>query len=199
MNTCVMLMPGVFDSKVLETAMNLFTNRELLFVHYGEGSEYIPSSCSSVFAGGSGVKISVMNAIRSAEAVCCIAPGLGLMEMITAGKDEEFFAAAVIKAVLMGKRTEIVTDFDCSVNREGRFFKKVWGILEDLRSMGIGIQGVHEHVTLQAQSIKDLITEADVISAASGGNSFIECSAKGIVTPLAIDTAKRKDIKIIRV
>lgn len=199
-DVCMIIAPNICSSDVMNIAKGMYSQYKVLFVHDNHCTKCVSDEWQDINIDVEDMKISVLDAMHSAKVICCLDPTLKLMEMASWGNDEDFYASLIIKAVLMGKKTEIITDFDCDIKGKGRFFKKLWSILEDLKCMGINIIGLKPAVCNEAESnnSKELVTENQVLSAFADGYKTIECSKNSIITPLAVDTAKEKGISIIK-
>lgn len=199
-DTCIIIAPNICGSDVMHLAKKMYSQYKILFIHDGHGTKCAFDEWQDINIDVEGMKVSVMDAMCSAKVICCIDPLLNLMEMISDGNDADFYAGIIIKSVLMSKKTEIITGFDCNIKGKGRFFKKLWGIVEDLKCMGINIVGLKPDVCNEIQSInsKGLITENEILSTLGKGYKTIECSKNSIITPLAVDTAREKGVNIIK-
>jgi hypothetical protein len=137
-------------------------------------------------------KRNLLIAMKNAGEVVLVAPSLTKLCAVAKG-DECCFAASVFeKAILSGKDTTVLLDFAALKFKRGTLFEKAIDAVDALRDMGVKVVYLGE----KADEGYALVTEFEINEAARRGIARIKCAAGAIITPLARDAAKEKNIAI---
>ena len=121
-----------------------------------------------------------------------VAPDLKLLAAVAQGDTGLPAADIFIRALLGGKKTTVLLDFEPPRFKRGTLFEKAADAADALRGMGADV------IYLGAASEEGLklIIEHEVSEAESRGIASIRSAPGAIITPLARDAAKDKGIAI---
>lgn len=141
----------------------------------------------------------IMDEFHKYETICCIAPGIKLMESITGFDDTETAAYMIINAILYKKKTVLFVDCLLRSFPENAIYENVNKIINKLKNLGIAIEfiGRHDQAEQKCEAEeRDLITEKDIIRLWEEGIKEIIIKKGALITPLAIDKANETGIEI---
>ena len=137
-------------------------------------------------------KRTVFVAMKNASEVVLVSPSLTKLCAVAKG-DECCFAAKVFeKAILNGKDTTVLLDFVAPKFKRGTLFEKAIDAVDALNDMGVKVVYLGE----KEDQGYALVTEFEINEAAKRGIARIKCAPGAIITPLARDAAKEKNIAI---
>jgi hypothetical protein len=143
---------------------------------------------------------SILDKFESFSFICCVSPGIKLMENLASVNDEGIIENLILKAVLYNKHVRILIDYDLNSAPMNSLTRKIKGFFETFIGMGISI----EFLTINggSQNIlpvreNQLITEEDIDVFWESGNREINCGKGCIITPLAQDRAREIGLKIL--
>lgn len=137
-------------------------------------------------------KRNLLIAMKNAREVVLVSPSLTKLCAVAKG-DECCFAASVFeKAILCGKDTTVLLDFVALKFKRGTLFEKAIDAIDALTDMGVKVV----YLDAKADEGYALVTEFEVNEAAKRGIARIKCAPGAIITPLARDAAKDKNIAI---
>ncbi len=128
-----------------------------------------------------------------AETVALAAPPVALLREIAAGEDGTDLAFLVIRAILWGKRVELLLDFDPPRFHRNSLLGQVAEALETLRSMNV--ETINYHHSQQCERLT-LVTEEAVRQAARTVDKTVWCSAGAIITPSARDALSETGVRL---
>lgn len=137
-------------------------------------------------------KKALIDGLRDVDEIVLVAPSISLLTAVANGDEMQFAAMMFEKALLDGKKATVLLDFQPPKFKRGTLFEKVVSAVDAVRDMGADV------VYLGAKPDEGyaLITEFEVNEAAKRGIDRLQCAPGAIVTPLARDTAKEKNIAI---
>ncbi|HHU49438.1 MAG: hypothetical protein ACOYEH_07295 [Caldicoprobacterales bacterium] len=141
----------------------------------------------------------IMDEFHKYETICCIAPGIKLMESITGFDDTETAAYMIINSILNKKKTVLFVDCLLRSFPENATYEKVNKIINKLKNLGIAIEfiGRHDQAEQKCEAEeRELITEKDIIRLWEEGIKEIIIKKGALITPLAIDKANETGIEI---
>ena len=154
-----------------------------------------------------GIKIAVQTDEQKAKTaavfkefddVCIVTPALSWLNALAEGNCGTFATEIVMRALLWHKNVMLLLDFPVEKHGRNVAFQRLSQSLCILAEMGIGIAGMECSQKEECIGFK-LITEHDIKEAAAQNLSEIALAPGGIVTPLARDTAKEKNIRILNI
>lgn len=128
-----------------------------------------------------------------AETVALAAPPVALLREIAAGEDGTDLAFLIIRAILWGKRVELLLDFDPPRFHRNSLLGQVAEALETLRSMNV--ETINYHHSQQCERLT-LVTEESVRQAARTVDKTVWCSAGAIITPSARDALSETGVRL---
>ena len=128
-----------------------------------------------------------------AETVALAAPSVALLREIAAGEDGTDLAFLVIRAILWGKKVELLLDFDPPRFHRNSLLGQVADALETLASMNV--ETVNYHRVQQYERLT-LVTEEAVRQAARTVDKTVWCSAGAIITPSARDALNETGVRL---
>lgn len=134
----------------------------------------------------------LIKTIRNFEEVILAAPSLKLLCAAAKGDESEFAAKVFSKAILDGKKTTVLLDFQPPKFKRGTLFEKAVSAIEALQDMGVEVV----YLGSKPDEGYALITEYEVNEAVRRGIERLQCAPGAIITPLARDAAKDKGIAI---
>ena len=174
--------------------------REYLKEKYGENV-----TCAGEGAAALGLKTvgidtqqdkqQVMGSLKNYAALVLAAPPLWMLKNIAAGDDKGYIEQVFMRALLWGKNTELVLDFEKPGFSRGTFFEGLNDALGVIEEMGAKAVSLKLSVGKPEGELA-LVTEAEIVDAQREGRERIRCAAGAIVTPLARDTAKELGVLI---
>ncbi len=126
-----------------------------------------------------------------------VTPGPGFLKRASQFDDRCFFCHLTFRAMAGGKKVSIFTDINKEVIRK-KAFEDIGTALESLEDMGAELIYADSQVSEEQSRKSGLLTEKDIIDAYHNNNNEIRVNIGCIVTPLAYDTARDKNIQIIR-
>lgn len=132
--------------------------------------------------------------VSQAELVALAAPPITLLREIAAGEDGTDLAYLVIRAILWGKKVELLLDFDPPRFHRNSFLGQVAEAVDTLRSMGVEI--VNYRLSRPQQALLDLVTEEAVRQAAKTRDKTLWCESSAIITPSARDAIRELGVEI---
>ncbi len=128
-----------------------------------------------------------------------ILPNLSCKRMadIALGRTSDPVADKVLKLLLSGFKVETL-DFEYKSYRESapESLYKLYESYEDtLAGFGLGLINSRKD---SSRLIKGLVTEKDIIRAQQDGILSLKVSKKAIITPLAVECARERNIKLLK-
>ena len=166
------------------------SDKDAVAALFGEAEEL--SDIDSKRIDTSDVKKQLIKALRHIDEVVLAAPSLKLLCAIAEGDDSVFAAKVFEKAILDGKKTTVLLDFQPPKFKRGTLFEKALSAIEALRDMGVTVV----YLGSKPDEGYALITEFEINEAAKHGIDRLQCAPGAIITPLARDAAKDKGIAI---
>lgn len=129
--------------------------------------------------------------------ICCIAPGIKLLENIAKGDDAQFIEYFLLQGILHSKPTTIYVDYMPNGISTDGLVGKVSSLFREIEGLGIKVENIDKQndAVISAEKVYQdgLITEQDIDEMWSNGVTELDCS-RCIVTPLAKDRAKELSI-----
>ena len=132
--------------------------------------------------------------VSQAEVVALAVPPIALLREIAAGEDGSDLAYLVIRAILWGKKVELLLDFDPPKFRRNSFLGQVAEAVDTLRSMEVEV--VNYRLSRPRQALMDLVTEEAVREAARTRERALWCEKGAIITPSARDAIRELGVEI---
>ncbi|HHU63120.1 MAG TPA: hypothetical protein GXZ32_02760 [Clostridiales bacterium] len=135
----------------------------------------------------------------SYKEVCCIAPGIKLLENIAKGDDSQFIEYLLLQGILHKKPTTIYVDYMPNGISSDGLMGKVSTLFREIEASGIKVENIDRQTdaVISAEKVYQdgLITEQDIDEMWANGVTEVDCS-RCIVTPLAKDRAKELSITL---
>jgi hypothetical protein len=133
--------------------------------------------------------------LKEFDSLLLITPPLKLLREIAEGSSASFAAEIFTRALLWGRDVVLLLDFVPAAYKRDTLFGKIADDLETLTLMGVHIETLPDKEKAQDRGY-DLITEDDIKATVKQHKTTLLLNARGIVTPLAKDTAREMNIII---
>ncbi len=188
------LIPGYITQKdVIEKLTDGRRQCQIEFIAAGRQYEGRHGINSILDVNQANVRLDVAESIEAYEEIVVINPTVAFLKRVAEMEESCFLANMVFESLLRGKPVEAKLGFSYANNIDKRAFLKANDILKELESMGMVFKSPE---TKTEQYDLTLLTEADVLNVYQRGEKQIELAKDCIVTPLAQDIAKEKQIAL---
>lgn len=128
----------------------------------------------------------LLQRVTQAGTVILVAPHLELLKQIAAGDDRTPLAHLMIRSILWQKDVRLYLDFEPPRFRRNTFLEGVADAVETLRQMNATVCPYYTGDSRTPEGA-ELVTEADVLTAAQTEHKTIRCRNGAIITPAARD------------
>lgn len=167
--------------------------------------EACPSICASdtagiLYKGRKEDEKKVFAAIGRYKRLEIYAPAIDFLRNLREGREEDIFVKAALCFLMTKKTVKVRLPYDPMELPEGRFAKQIRDLAADLWDMGICFTGlVPEFGSLvsEAGEPDSLITEEKVETYYERGYRELVVRKGAVVTPLALERAKERNVHII--
>jgi len=160
-----------------------------------EGTEPLDPDANTVFVRMGADRKQIFGALKNCSDILLAVPPLWMLAGIAKGDDAGIVEQALLRAVLWEKTVTVLLDFEKPKFRRGTFFETLSDTLKAIEDMGVDVVSLPLSAKKKAQE-KTLVTEADIVDAAKGGDLRVKCTPGAIVTALAWDKAKELGVAI---
>ena len=139
-------------------------------------------------------RTALQDLVSRAEEVALAAPPIALLREIAAGEDGSDLAFLMIRAILWGKKTALLLDFDPPRFRRNSLLGQVAEAVEALQSMEVEV--VNYRRSRPRTEPLELVTEEAVRQAAKTRERTLRCAMNAIITPSARDAIRELGVEI---
>jgi len=142
---------------------------------------------------------SVIDDLFNIQHICCLSPGIRLLEKIADMDDDGFVEYIMINSLIQRKNTYVITDVEYDRLPDYEPFIRIKNVCGKINAMGICMKYLGRQYSDQkdlAKVFRGLITEQDIVEISKNGTRQIICGKGSIITPLASDKAKEIGITI---
>jgi hypothetical protein len=141
----------------------------------------------------SNIRMEIANQIDGYKKVVLINPTLAFFKSVVEWDDKCFIATMTFESLIRGIKTHAYMSFDEKEILRTKAFMKTRDMINEIKEMGLKMVFRSEKSIGNAN---DLITEEDITFALKNNIKQVVLSKDGIITPLAKDTAREKNIDI---
>lgn len=135
----------------------------------------------------------LLSCIEQKSELIFLAPRVSMIYDMAQGNDRCDICSAVMRFALWGRKVTLLLDFEPPKFAKNSFFEKLSDAIKSLESMGIKIE-TYNMPGAKTQAA-DLITESDVVAAASEKRDIF-AAKNAVITPLAKDRASELKVNI---
>lgn len=137
-------------------------------------------------------RLQISEAVGAAREVILASPDIEQLRRIANGDDNDPVSGAIVRALLWKKKVTILLDYEPPKFRRNTFYETIAGSLETLQSMGVSVE--YYEAFAREEKGTDLVTEADVLTAAQTETKTILCAYGAIITPSAQDAIRETGV-----